>query len=148
MAVSRRMKIKTTRLRLSVKKEAKQVRGKYKAKHKCNLFNFLFYFSIIGKVVKMTQTFFFMSFLMLAHLDPKSPCGPTKYHNLCILHQVGVINAEYISDFSTPSALVEYRWEQEKSPCLTFASFNLSKCTFSGFLKYLYNSAVSTRFLH
>ena len=53
---------------------------------------------------------------MLSHLDPRSPCGPTKYHNLCVLHQVGEINAEYISDFSAPSALVEYRWEQEKFP--------------------------------
>ena len=52
----------------------------------------------------------------------------------------------YISDFSAPSAPVEYRWEQENPLALLFASFNLSKCIFSGFVEYLCNTAIFTRF--
>lgn len=64
-----------------------------------------------------------------------SPPGWLKYNNSCVLHQVEEKNAENISDFSAPSALVEYRWRQAKSPCLTFCFIQSSKMHFLRFLE-------------
>ena len=74
-----------------------------------------------------------------------------KYHDLCVLHQVVEINAEYIYMYQIfPPHLLWWNIDgSKKNPLASlFASFNLSKCTFSGLLKYLCNTAVSTGFLH